>query len=123
MSEAYHHIHGDQIRRDWSETYDMLVGPDGFECLLTELEDRTWSRDGKSAIRRLNEQHAEIERLRAEVKSLRGDRDERAKQKGEMFAEVERLRAENATLLESGGKAEYQVGERSDCRPDERDMV
>lgn len=26
-------------------------------------------------------------------------------------------------LLESGGKPEYQVGPRSDCRPDEMDMV
>ena len=123
MSEAYHHIHGDQIRRDWSKTYDMLVGPDGFECLLTELEDRTWSRDGKSAIRRLNEQHAEIERLRAEVAGLNAIHETESDDAMKLQREVERLRAENATLLTCGGKAEYQVGKRSDCRPNERDMV
>ena len=49
---------------DWPEEYDMLVGPDGFACLLTEPEDRTWWRDGKTVVERLNEQYAEIERLR-----------------------------------------------------------
>ena len=49
---------------EWDETYDMLRGPDGFECLLTEPEDRTWFRDGRNVVAKLNEQHAEIERLR-----------------------------------------------------------
>ena len=33
-----------------------------------------------------------------------------------LMAEIERLRAENAALLESGGKPEYRVAKRSDCR-------
>jgi len=38
----------------WAEEYDMLRGPDGFECLLTEPEDRTWHRDGEAVIEELN---------------------------------------------------------------------
>ena len=60
----------------WDESYDMLRGPDGFECLLTEPENRTWWRDGKNAVARLNEQHAEIERLTAENKRLLQELDE-----------------------------------------------
>jgi hypothetical protein len=48
----------------YDETYDVLVGPDGFECMLGEREDRTWCRDGRQAVDRLNSQHREIERLR-----------------------------------------------------------
>ena len=50
---------------DWCEYYDMLKGPDDFECLLTEPEDRTWLRDGRDVVTRLNEQHDEIVRLRS----------------------------------------------------------
>jgi len=49
---------------DWDESYDMLRGPDGFECLLTEPEDRIWCRDLKDVVAKLNEQHEENERLR-----------------------------------------------------------
>lgn len=51
--------------------YELLVGPDGFECCLTEPEDRTWSRDLREAKDRLNEQHAELAALRAERDRLR----------------------------------------------------
>ncbi len=34
--------------------YDILIGPDGFECVLTEPEDRTWQRDGSNVIDELN---------------------------------------------------------------------
>ncbi len=43
---------------DCCEDYDLLLGPDGFECLLTEPEDRRWSRDGKGVISELNRLHA-----------------------------------------------------------------
>ena len=59
---------------DFCEYYDMLVGPDGFECLLTEPEDRNWHRDGRVVIDRLNAQHAELTALRAEVERLREER-------------------------------------------------
>lgn len=54
---------------EWDKYYQMLKGPDGFECLLTEPEDRVWYRDLASAVDKLNEQHkriAELERKLAE---------------------------------------------------------
>ncbi len=41
-------------KKDVQEDYDLLLGPDGFECLLTELEDRRWYRDGRDAVNELN---------------------------------------------------------------------
>ncbi len=49
---------------DWAEEYSMLKGPGGFECCLTEPEDRVWYRDGYGAIKELNRLHAENERLK-----------------------------------------------------------
>lgn len=66
MSEPYYRLDPYATPRpviEWDPTYDMLRGPDGFECLLTEPEDRTWWRDGKDVVVKLNEQHTEIERL------------------------------------------------------------
>ena len=68
--DAYRHVPSG----DFCEYYDMLVGPDGFECLLTEPEDRNWYRDGRVVIDRLNAQHAELTALRAEVERLREER-------------------------------------------------
>ena len=65
--DAYKHV----LSGDFCEYYDMLVGPDGFECLLTEPEDRNWYRDGRVVIDRLNAQHAELTALHAEVERLR----------------------------------------------------
>ena len=73
MSEAYYYVPYDDPRVgiDWDENYHMLQGPDGFECLLTEPEDRKWYRDGRPVVERLNEQHKEIERLRADLGTCR----------------------------------------------------
>lgn len=49
---------------DWAEEYSMLKGPNGFECCLTEPEDRTWYRDGADVIQELNRLLTENERLR-----------------------------------------------------------
>ena len=55
-----------------------------------------------------------------------------AKQVAELGHEVKRLQAENdqmrpelirLRLLTCGGRAEHAVSQRSDCRPDERDMI
>ncbi len=56
MSDAY------QVD-DGADDFCMLHGPDDFCCRLGEPEDRIWIRDGREAVDRLNEQHAEIERL------------------------------------------------------------
>ena len=42
----------------------VLLGPEGWDCLLGEPEDCTWYRDGSTAMNKLNEQHEEIQRLR-----------------------------------------------------------
>jgi len=55
---------------DWDDDYDGLVGPDGFKCILTEPEDRVWYRDLQLVVDKLNEQHAEIHRLRDEIECL-----------------------------------------------------
>jgi len=60
---------------DWDETYTMLKGPNNFECILTEPEDRCWERDGSDAVDRLNEQNTEIQSLQAEVAELRSHLD------------------------------------------------
>jgi len=48
---------------EWSEDYSMLKGPNGFECCLTEPEDRMWYRDGGPVIRELNRLHDENAKL------------------------------------------------------------
>jgi len=75
VSDAYH------VERDptYCEDYSLLRGPDGFECLLTEPEDRSWYRDGREAIKRLNEQHETIATLRRELAE--------AKSRASLFAE------------------------------------
>jgi hypothetical protein len=52
-------------RQDVYDLYDLLVGPNGFECLLTEPEDRCWYRDGQAVIDKLNEQHDLLQRALA----------------------------------------------------------
>ena len=43
-----------------STDYDLLLGPDGFRCLLGEPEDRTWSRDAAAVVDRLNLLHERL---------------------------------------------------------------
>lgn len=50
--------------RNCDEYYSLLIGPNGFECLLTEPEDRNWHRDGKHVI-------AELNRLAIEARELK----------------------------------------------------
>ena len=51
---------------EWSEDYSMLKGPNGFECCLTEPEDRVWYRDGQGVIRELNRLQSEVAKPIAE---------------------------------------------------------
>lgn len=77
--------------RDFAEEYEKLFGPDGFECCITEPEDRNFSRDLQPIVQKLNEQDAQIAALRADL--LEYD-----KSYGALKAEVERLKAENERL-------------------------
>lgn len=62
---AYRVLTNDEVESlNYDPYYEVLIGPDGFECVLGEPEDRYWRRDGKDAVKRLNEQHEELERLR-----------------------------------------------------------
>jgi hypothetical protein len=56
------------------EEYDILLGPDGFQCALTEPEDRTWRRDCWVVVEELNKLNCRIIELEnqlshSEVKS------------------------------------------------------
>ena len=71
------------------EDYDLLIGPDGFQCALTEPEDRTFSRDLKPIVIELNrlrhliaaapELLAALKRLRDDVQTAHVGADERCK--------------------------------------------
>ena len=50
------------------EYYNELVGPNGFSCVLTEPEDRTWYRDGASVIIELNRLYNENQKLKRRLK-------------------------------------------------------
>ena len=68
--KAYHEA-TDEERKNWngSEDYELLIGPNGFECFLGEPEDRTWYRDGKKVVAELNRLHEEL----AACKALKGE--------------------------------------------------
>ena len=63
----YHVVHVVWDHEDYCEEYSVLEGPDGWECMLGEPEDCTWSRDGSKAVKKLNEQHARIQKLEAQI--------------------------------------------------------
>lgn len=52
------------------DEYDVLIGPDKFECVLTEPEDRIWSRDLRIVMDELNRLHTENKKLK---RRLRGN--------------------------------------------------
>ena len=52
------------------EDYPTLRGPDGWECVLTEPEDRIWSRDLKEVVDKLNDYYQAVEFLKKEYKKL-----------------------------------------------------
>lgn len=60
----------------FAEEYEALLGPDGFECILTEPEDRRWIRDLRPVVERLNAQEELITHLRAENRKLRASDSE-----------------------------------------------
>lgn len=53
--------------------YELAVGPGGFECVLTEPEDRTFYRDAKPLLDELNRLHTLLTRdgrLRERLENL-----------------------------------------------------
>jgi len=51
--------------------YDLLVGPNGFECFLGEPEDRTWYRDAAPVVEELNRLQSFLAAAKAENERLR----------------------------------------------------
>lgn len=90
----YHSVYGDELQTPddplsgCDSTYHVLLGPDGFECALTEPEDRNWDRDGAKVVAELNRLHAENVALRSHNNSLA---DMAAACKGEEAGLVEML--------------------------------
>ena len=60
----------EKLAKGIDTNYSVLLGPDGFECILTEPEDRSWVRDGSGAVSELNKQHEEIEKLQKRIKDF-----------------------------------------------------
>lgn len=57
--------------KDCCDEYEMIVGPNDFECVLTEPEDRTWYRDLSCVINELNRLLREVESLKESEAELK----------------------------------------------------
>jgi hypothetical protein len=53
------------------EEYELLIGPDGFECVLTDPEDRNFYRDGVPIITELNRLYALVSRYKRGLADIR----------------------------------------------------
>ena len=73
----------------WAEKYEMLCGPEGFECLLTEPEDRSWYRDGKVVITELNRLQADKAKLLEALKEIIEDDSTWAHIQNKCYAAIE----------------------------------
>ena len=69
MSDGYYIANWNEDS-DWGEDYSMLKGPNGFECCLTEPEDRIWYRDGAGVITELNILLTKNKELKETIKQL-----------------------------------------------------
>ena len=64
---------GDEF--DGHECYSVLKGPHGFECWLTEPEDRSWTRDGAAVVARLEWLEQQLATLTQERNKYLTERD------------------------------------------------
>ena len=76
---------GDEF--DGDECYSVLKGPHGFECWLTEPEDRSWTRDGAAVVARL-------EWLEQQLAARTTERDELKQQWAQAQLEARRAQKE-----------------------------
>lgn len=58
---------------DGDSSISILRGPDNFECCLTDIEDRTWGRDGKGAVDLLNKLYKENKSLKDKLERRKGE--------------------------------------------------
>ncbi len=54
-----------------SDDYQVLRGPGGFRCVITEPGDRTFDRDLSPIVDEINRLQSEIDRLEKELKECR----------------------------------------------------
>lgn len=55
---------------DADPSYQFLVGPNGFECGLTEPEDRCWSRDLRPVVEELNRLYAAQQKAERQIATI-----------------------------------------------------
>ncbi len=116
--KAYYRDNDD---RDPYDNYDLLRGPDGFQCLLTEPEDRTWGRDGSHVVKELNRLHADLAAERDLVQRLAGTLS--SFNVGSIYLSklVARLKAENTAANEMVQRLADAL--HFECDPYERDLM
>ena len=73
---------GDEF--DGDGCYSVLKGPNGFECWLTEPEDRSWQRDGNDVVQRL-------EQLEAQLATVTQERDKLRVKQGRLYQDREKV--------------------------------
>ena len=69
-SKPYFYSFEDDERDRVPSPYQRLQGPDGWECTITEPEDKIWTRDLVDVVDKLNEQHEEIKYLQQKINML-----------------------------------------------------
>lgn len=60
----------EDITKDYPEEYSILLGANGFLCVLGETEDRTWERDGRNVVDELNRLYQENQELKEKLANL-----------------------------------------------------
>ena len=63
MTDQYRRATDEEKAGVCCDDYDLLIGPEGFQCFLGEPEDRTWWRDGKEVVAKLNELLQRLEEI------------------------------------------------------------
>lgn len=113
MSKAYTIHAGDEFGGD--ELYSLLCGPDGFQCWLTEPEDRNWGRDGAEVVKKLNEYHALIEKQQREINGWEESLRQRERCIDELKAELEQCQQERdgaCNVVQGANHLLLKAGER-----------
>jgi hypothetical protein len=78
MNNPYHPANeAERAKAEICDEYDLLIGPNGFECFLGEPEDRSWYRDASDVVSELNRLAAENASLLSALKGCEDSMQER----------------------------------------------
>ena len=80
---------------DMDPSYQLLIGPNGFKCRLTEPEDRTFHRDLAVLVDELNRLYAENSVLLYKIDELNDDTLYLKDKIGELKDEIQYMRETN----------------------------